>query len=193
MITKITWQGVLTSVQPRIRLVRSFDERSHRYLGYVLAIRGVVDDQERDFLVGIGKTAQARHQFRAGDVVGGASEPVRDSRIETAEFYKTSKLKLIERGAEQISPPPWREPPPTLEIYRARGHRRLDARTYATKCCDCVWGCRMPVEMIIDQWNPQQRRYRFETFCYGPQELPASQSQAHQEGPGPPRHDLGGA
>jgi len=26
----------------------------------------------------------------------------------------------------------------------------------------------MPVEMIIDQWNPSQRRYRTETFCYGP-------------------------
>ncbi len=25
---KIRWQGVLTSVQPRIRLTRSFDERS---------------------------------------------------------------------------------------------------------------------------------------------------------------------
>ena len=24
------------------------------------------------------------------------------------------------------------------------------------------------VEIIIDQWNPSQRRYRFETFCYGP-------------------------
>jgi hypothetical protein len=26
----------------------------------------------------------------------------------------------------------------------------------------------MPVEMIIDHWNPSKRRYRFETFCYGP-------------------------
>ena len=26
----------------------------------------------------------------------------------------------------------------------------------------------MPVEMIIDHWNPSQKRYRFETFCYGP-------------------------
>ena len=26
----------------------------------------------------------------------------------------------------------------------------------------------MPVEMIIDQWNPSRRRYRIETFCYGP-------------------------
>jgi len=22
--------------------------------------------------------------------------------------------------------------------------------------------------MIIDQWNPPKKRYRFETFCYGP-------------------------
>ena len=26
----------------------------------------------------------------------------------------------------------------------------------------------MPVEMIIDRWNPQRRCYRIETFCYGP-------------------------
>jgi hypothetical protein len=26
----------------------------------------------------------------------------------------------------------------------------------------------MPVEMIIDQWNPSNRKYRYETFCYGP-------------------------
>ena len=26
----------------------------------------------------------------------------------------------------------------------------------------------MPVEIIIDNWNPSKRQYRFETFCYGP-------------------------
>jgi hypothetical protein len=26
----------------------------------------------------------------------------------------------------------------------------------------------MPVEMIVDHWNPSKKRYRFETFCYGP-------------------------
>jgi len=30
---KIPWQGVLISVQPQIRLSRSFDQRSHTYLG----------------------------------------------------------------------------------------------------------------------------------------------------------------
>ena len=27
----------------------------------------------------------------------------------------------------------------------------------------------MPVEIIVDRWSPSKKRYRFETFCYGPQ------------------------
>jgi len=34
----------------------------------------------------------------------------------------------------------------------------------------------MAVEMIIDQWNPRQRRYRAETFCYGPKSCPLYKS-----------------
>ena len=30
----------------------------------------------------------------------------------------------------------------------------------------------MAVEMIIVQWNPDQRRHRTETFCYGPRSCP---------------------
>jgi hypothetical protein len=37
---KIGWQGMLLSVQPRIRLTRSFDQRSHTYLGYALKVSG---------------------------------------------------------------------------------------------------------------------------------------------------------
>jgi hypothetical protein len=37
---KIPWHGVLLSVQPRIRLTRSFDQRSRTYLGYALKVRG---------------------------------------------------------------------------------------------------------------------------------------------------------
>ena len=29
---KVSFQGVIVSVQPRIRLIRSFDERFHNYL-----------------------------------------------------------------------------------------------------------------------------------------------------------------
>lgn len=168
MDSKLTWRGTLVAVQPRIRLMRSFDQRSHSYLGYTLRIQGIIGDEEREFLVGIGKGAQTKHQFRAGDIVSGKAVPVADDRLEPVDFYKASGLKVIERATDDLPPPPWLGVPPELTVYRERGHRRLAARTYETKCSTCIWGCRMPVEMIIDQWNPSQKRYRFETFCYGP-------------------------
>jgi hypothetical protein len=182
---KLAWQGIIISVQPRIRLTRSFDQRSHSYLGYSLIIKGIIDNVEREFIVGIGKAAQAKHEFQAGDMVSGQSEPVLDERIEPVEYYKTSKLVLIERAAQQPhQPPPWLGAPPTLETYRERGHRRLDARTYEAKCRICLWGCRMPVEMIIDQWNPSVKRYRFETFCYGPKSCSSYKAGPTRKVPG---------
>lgn len=169
MSNKVNWHGTLLSVQPRIRLTRSFDQRSHSYLGYALRIRGTTGDEEREFTVGIGQAAQAKHQFQAGDVLSGRAAPVADPRLEPVEFYKASGLKMIDRAGEQdAAPPPWLGVPPELPVYRERGHRRLDAKTYTARCSTCIWGCRMPVEMIIDQWNPSQKKYRFETFCYGP-------------------------
>jgi hypothetical protein len=166
---KIFWRGKVASVQPRIRLLRSFDQRSHSYQGYVLHVQGSLRGEERSFAIGIGKGAQEKHQFRAGDILNGKSEAPQDPRTEVAEYYKTKELQLIQRGTDpEGSPPPWHGSPPDLETYRQRGHRRLDARTYEAKCGTCIWGCRMPVEMIIDQWNPTRRQYRFETFCYGP-------------------------
>lgn len=166
---KFSWQGRLTSVQPRIRLTRSFDQRSHSYLGYTLCVIMAIDDQERELLIGIGKAAQAKQQFRIGDIVSGQSHPVQDNRLEAVEFYKTSNLKVVKRAKSgECDSPPWLGVPPDLEIYRERGHHRLNAKTYKAKCKSCLWGCRMPVEMIIDHWNPEKKRYRFETFCYGP-------------------------
>ena len=169
MNEKLNWQGTLVAIQPRIRLTRSFDERSHSYLGYALRIQGNIGEEEREFLVGIGEAAQAKHRFRAGDILAGRAEPVADQKMETVEFYKASGLTVIERVAEEVSSsPPWLGVPSDLPVFRERGHRRLDAKTYQARCLNCIWGCRMPVEMIIDQWNPSQKKYRFETFCYGP-------------------------
>ena len=166
---KVSWQGTIEGVQPRIRLMRSFDERSHTYLGYVLLLKGMVEGVSQDFKVAIGKAAQIKHGFQVGDQIEGMAEPVSDEKQEVANYYKASKLRILDRdsGANQ-KPPPWNGIVPTLETYRQRGHRRLAARTYEPKCQSCFWGCKMPVEIIIDHWNPSKRKYRFETWCYGP-------------------------
>lgn len=52
---KISWQGLVVSVQPRIRLTRSFDERSHTYLGYYLLIREKSVVTMLNFRLGLGK------------------------------------------------------------------------------------------------------------------------------------------
>ena len=182
---KVPWSGKIISIQPRIRLTRSFDQRSHTYLGFTLAIEGVVGGDERTITVGIGKEAQAKHQFKAGDVASGKSEQVQDPKTEVSEYYKTSELKIVERGTQRGDPvPPWHGVPPVLEVYRERGHRRLDPRTYESKCRPCIWGCRMPVEMIIDQWNPKKKKYRFETFCYGPKSCPFYRAGPTRKVPG---------
>lgn len=84
-------------MQPRIRLLRSFDIRQHSYPGYVLTNTGKINGAEREFTIAIGKTAQSKHQFKVDDIVSGQSHPVLDSDTEIAEFYKTSRLVLIER------------------------------------------------------------------------------------------------
>lgn len=181
-MSKLIFKGIVLSVQPRIRMIRSFDERTHNYLGYVLLIKGVIDYVEQEFLdrtdqdnsvkiysVGIGTAAHEKHQFCAGNEVSGECVSVADERLEPVEFYKVSKLKKFGPDTIQThNSPPWEGVPPDLSVYRERGHRRLAARTYDNKCITCMWGSRMPVEIIIDNWNPGKRKYRFETFCYGP-------------------------
>ena len=182
---KIPWSGVLISIQPRIRLGRSFDQCSHTYLGYALRVRGSIGSEAREFLVGVGEGAHAKHHFRTGYTVSGDALPVADSRLETVEFYKVSKLKISVSEVEgETQPPPWHGVPPPLPVYRERGHRRLATRTYHAKCESCIWACKMAVEMIIDQWNPSLRRYRTETFCYGPRSCPLYQSGSARQVPG---------
>jgi hypothetical protein len=148
---------------------RCFDEQSPSYLGYLLRVEGTIEDELGEFMIATGKAAQAKRRFQAGMEVSGQAVPVPDPRLETAGFYKESGLKIMnDAEGDPSADPPFHGEPPDLETYRTRGHRRLDTRTYDTKCTTCIWGCRIPVEMIIDHWNPSKKRYRFETFCYGP-------------------------
>ncbi|HEC97613.1 MAG TPA: hypothetical protein ENI58_05565 [Nitrospirae bacterium] len=177
--------GRLGAIQPRIRLLRSFDERHHSYQGYVLRIDGTCGDETGEFLIAVGKAANEKHRFCAGMEVSGLSVPVPDPRLETAGFYKTSRIR-IEKNVEDALPdgPPFLDVPPDLPTYRQRGHRRLDARTYDSKCLTCIWGCRMPVEITVDHWDPSQKKYRFETFCYGPKSCPIYRAGPRRMVPG---------
>jgi hypothetical protein len=182
---KIPWSGVLTSVQPRIRLTRSLDQLSHTYQGYVLGVQGAIGEERRVFSVAIGEGAHAKHQLQVGDSVCGLGVEVADPRLETAELYRVSKLRVIQCEKDAIAPmPPWHGIPPDLATYRERGCRRLAPRAYDQKCTSCIWGCRMAVEMIIDHWNPSQVRYRTETFCYGPLSCPVYKSGPTRKVPG---------
>jgi hypothetical protein len=182
---KIPWSGRLTSVQPHIRLTRSFDQLSHTYQGYVLGVQGAIGEDQREFSVAIGEGAHAQHQLQVGDSVSGLGVAIADPRLETAELYRVSKLRVIQRGKDSLpSIAPWHGVPPDLPTYRERGHRRLATRAYDDKCRSCIWGCRMAVEMIIDHWNPSQVRYRTETFCYGPLSCPIYKSGPRRKVPG---------
>lgn len=166
---KLTFIGTITSIQSRIRLTRFFDEASHTYLGYAIKLEGELDNEQMIFTIGIGKAAHAKHQFKVNDVISGECLPVLNPDMEPVEYYKVSKLKVMSRGEQGSTSTPWELVPPELEVYRERGHRRLATRTYDTKCSSCMWGARMSVEIIIDNWNPRGRKkYRYETFCYGP-------------------------
>ena len=131
------------AVQPRIRLMRSFDERSHSYQGYVLRINGTIGDEPGEFLIAVGKAAHEKHRFQPGLEINGLAVPVSDPRLETAGFYKTSGIKVGKEAEAGPSPTPlFLGVPPDLETYRSRGHRQLAAQTYDSKCLTCIWSYR---------------------------------------------------
>jgi hypothetical protein len=169
----ISWSGRIVAVQPRIRLTRSYDERYHSYHGYILDIDGVCGGVAGRFLIAVGKTAHEKHSFHVGMELSGRSVQIEDPRLEVAGFYKTSGITITnDPPPSDAGEPPFHGLLPDLPTIRERGHRRLDPRTYVGKCSTCMWGCRMPVTIIIDHWNPSRRKYRFETFCYGPKRCP---------------------
>lgn len=172
---KQEFAGTVTAVKARIRLCRSFDQIHHVYQGYTLVVDGTVNGEPADALrIGIGPKAHEKHQFRIGDQVTGLGVPVPDPRKEWATHHKVSALKLRERGPEQQDAPanPEGGIAPPLPEYRARGHRRLDKRTYSKNCQQCPLGLAMATEITLDHWNPDRKKWRFETHCYGPRDCP---------------------
>jgi hypothetical protein len=84
---KAGWKGLVVSVQPRIRLTRSFDERTHSYLGYALRINGTVGGTGGEFTVGIGKVTQEKFRIQVGCTVSGQSQWVPDGIAEAGNCF----------------------------------------------------------------------------------------------------------
>jgi hypothetical protein len=179
---KTTIEGLIVAVQPRIRLLRSFDQRQHNYPGYALLVENALD--RKQVWIGVGPAAHAKFSFCAGGDFSAEVEPVANPDLEPVDYYKAAKILYTPGNLPPGTPPPWFGVPPDLPTYRARGHRRLDAHTYDSVCYLCIWGCRMAVEMTMDQWNPEKKQYRKETFCYGPKSCPKFQPGPIREVPG---------
>lgn len=144
---KIPWDGVLISVQPRIRLSRSFDQRSHMYLGYALRVHGRIGSEARESLVGVGEGAHTKHHFRAGDLVSGEALRVADPRLETVEFYKLSDLKVTMGEVKDESEPPLgtvshRLFRSTANVVIGDSRREHTRRNVRTACRDATWQSR---------------------------------------------------
>jgi hypothetical protein len=101
---KIDWQGEITAVQPRFRLMRSFDQRHHTYLGYALRIRGIVDGGNAEAWLGVGKASHEKYRFEIGQVASGQAHVVADPRIEPVEYYKVSRVAIAPRQNAPYAP-----------------------------------------------------------------------------------------
>ena len=59
----------------------------------------------------------------------------------------------------------------------------LDATVWRTKCLSCLWANKSRVEIEFDFNRPKAKRYRSETFCYGPKSCPRYAMGAPREVP----------
>lgn len=168
--SKVNWQGEIVSIQPRTRVWRYLtDNRTHYYLGYNLFIDGCCSDGKKQFAVAISEKQQLKGVFHIGDEISGTAWTKQYDEREFADYYRAGLLKILDRAAEnhEIAPPPWIMMPPVMQIYEERGARLLSKSLWKTKCFKCIWANMDNAEIQWD-FDKDIKKYRFETFCYGP-------------------------
>ena len=96
-----------------------------------------------------------------------------DRWVEVLDLTGDEKEEFICAGLTNSTgrPPPFVGKIPSLKIYSLRGCRMLDAKLWRTRCRACMWANRSRVE-IQYKFEPDVRRHRDETFCYGPTTCP---------------------
>ena len=167
---KINWEGRVESVQPRTKVWRYLtDNRTHSHLGYNLFIEGCSSDSKNKFTVAISEKQQSKGLFRIDDILKGTAWTKNYKEREFADYYRAGSLKLLDRVNENFNviPPPWIMIPPSIQTYEKRGARLLSKTLWKTKCFKCIWANMANVEIQWD-FDKDIKKYRFETFCYGP-------------------------
>ena len=170
----IRWQGQIESVQCRAWVWRyKLDNRTHHHLGFNLFVKGEAAGREGRFTVAISDTQHTKLQFRIGDVFKGTAWPCIKAKHDIADFYRAGGVKAVSRAEEQAADcvgPPFRGLLPATDVFEWRGARMLDAKRWRKQCFPCMWANKSAVE--IEYKFGKVRRYRKETFCYGPRSCP---------------------
>ena len=80
---KISFQGIIKSVQPRSNVWRyRLDNRTHSMTGYNLFLTGIADGEERDFAIAISEKQQEKYKFHIGDEIKGTGWMISVHKIE---------------------------------------------------------------------------------------------------------------
>jgi hypothetical protein len=166
---KIEWQGTIVSIQPRTTVWRYvLDNRTHYHIGYNLFLDGEANGAKVAFSVAISEKQQQKLEFSIGDEAKGTAWTKLYEVTDYADYYRAGGLKIIKRveRAAETSPPPYLITPPDMATYQWRGARMLSLSRWKGKCFQCAWANMAAVEIEYN-WGVS-KKYRFESFCYGP-------------------------
>jgi len=165
---KIEWQGIIVSIQPRTTVWRyRLDNRTHYHRGYNLFMDGEADGNKTRFSVAISEKQQMKLVFRIGDEAKGTAWTKMYDVSDYADYYRAGGLIIIQRAEQsETTPPPYLIEPPDMDTYEWRGARMLSSSCYKGKCFQCVYATMSAVEIEYN-WGVS-KKYRFESFCYGP-------------------------
>jgi hypothetical protein len=166
---RIRWQGQIESVQCRAWVWRyQMHNRTHHHLGFNLWVIGEADGREGRFIVAVSDTQHTKMRFRIGDVVKGTAWTCIKAKHDIADYYRAGGFRVLSRAntKNESMGPPFTSLLPSIETFGIRGARMLDAKLWRKQCFQCMWANKSAVE--IEYKFGKVRRYRKETFCYGP-------------------------
>lgn len=166
---KIKWEGTIRSIQPRTRVWRYITHnRTHFHVGYNIFFAGKSEEGLTEFSIAISEKQQQKGNFQIGDRLKGTAWTKRYPKREFADYYRAGSLKILQRDEKPIRKTcPWTGRVPEMDTYEKRGARMLSKSLWKGKCFTCYWATMSNVEI---QWDFDRniKRYRFESFCYGP-------------------------